>query len=168
MFSLRFDKSETANISKIINKTFQKFEPGTKSYSGIMDAVTTIYKEEGMRGFFKGARVAVVTVPVFYSLYFPLYEHSKEMYAKLLYNDPNKFNSYVYTFSAVTAALTCDLITNPMWVVRIRYQTEFIYSGKQKMDSFNVWKSIIKLYRKVKLFFTFYYLRKDFSHSIED
>jgi solute carrier family 25 folate transporter 32 len=93
-----------------------------------------------------------VTVPIFYSLYFPIYEHSKEMYSKLFYGDSKKFNSVVYTFSSVTAALICDFITNPMWVVRIRYQTEFIISGKQKMDSFNVLKSIIKLYKKEGIF----------------
>jgi hypothetical protein len=111
--------------------------------------VKTIYKEEGLRGFSKGTRVAVVTVPIFYSLYFPLYEQSKHFYSNLIYNNPNKLNSVVYTLSAATSAIICDLITNPMWVVRVRYQAEFIMSGKQKMDSFNVLKSIRKLYRKV-------------------
>jgi hypothetical protein len=88
-------------------------------------------------------------------LYFPIYEFSKDHYSKLIYGDANKFNSVVYTLSAVTSALICDFVTNPMWVVRIRYQTEFIYSGKQKMDSFNVLKSIKKLYQKVIEFFFF-------------
>ena len=103
-----------------------------------------------MRGFLKGTRVAVVTVPVFYSLYFPLYEHLKTFYASKIYNDPHKFNSVVYTLSAVCSALFCDLVTNPMWVVRVRYQTEFIMSGSNKIDSFNVVKSIRKLYQKVR------------------
>ncbi len=67
----------------------------------------------------------------------------------MIYGNSNKFNSVVYSLSAVTSALICDLVTNPMWVVRIRYQTEFLYSGKHKMDSFNVLKSIKKLYQKV-------------------
>ncbi len=71
------------------------------------------------------------------------------MYSKIIYGDSNKFNALIYTLSAATAAFTCDLITNPMWVVRIRYQTEYLHSGKQKMDSFNVIKSIWKLYKKV-------------------
>lgn len=105
-----------------------------------------------MIGFFKGARVAVVTVPIFYSLYFPIYEKSKETYSRLIYNDVNKFNSVIYTLSAITAAFACDLMTNPMWVVRIRYQTEFIHSGCHKMDSFNVVKSIRKLYKNEGFF----------------
>ncbi len=109
----------------------------------------TIYKEEGIRGFFKGARIAVVTVPVFYSLYFPVYEHSKHFYSKLIYNQDNYNNSVIYTLSSGSSAILCDLITNPMWVVRIRKQTEFIHSGCQKMDSFNIIKEIIKLYKNV-------------------
>lgn len=104
-----------------------------------------------MRGLFKGTKVALVTVPIFYSIYFPLYENFKIKYAKWLYNDSKNLNSLVYTLSACTSGFLCDLITNPMWVVRVRYQTEFIYSGKQKADSFNVFKSIIKLYQKVKI-----------------
>jgi solute carrier family 25 folate transporter 32 len=114
--------------------------------------VRTIYKEEGVRGFFKGTRAAVVTVPIFYSLYFPIYEESKPFFAEKIYGDRKKFNSVIYTLSAVASAFTCDLITNPMWVVRIRYQTEFIHSGSQKMDSFNVIKAIRKLYRKEGFF----------------
>jgi solute carrier family 25 folate transporter 32 len=122
---------------------------GTKTYSNFLDAVKTIYREENLRGFFKGTRAAVVTVPIFYSLYFPIYEEAKPFFAKLIYKDPKKFDSVIYTLSSVCSAFICDLITNPMWVVRIRYQTEFIHSGKQKMDSFNVLKAIRKLYKKV-------------------
>lgn len=104
-----------------------------------------------MRGFTKGTRVAVVTVPVFYSLYFPLYEHFKTFYATKIYKESRKFNSPVYTLSAVSSGLICNLVTNPMWVVRIRYQAEFIMSGSNKMDSFNVVKAMRKLYRKVKI-----------------
>lgn len=112
----------------------------------------TIYKEEGIRGFFKGARIAVVTVPVFYSLYFPIYEHSKHFYSKLIYKQDNYNNSVIYTLSSGSSALLCDLLTNPMWVVRIRKQTEFIHSGCQKMDSFNIIKEVIKLYKNVNCF----------------
>jgi solute carrier family 25 folate transporter 32 len=104
-----------------------------------------------MRGFLKGTRVAVVTVPFFYSIYFPLYEHFKTFYSSKIYNDSHKFNSVVYTLSAVSSAMICDLITNPMWVVRVRYQAEYIVSGSNKIDSFNVVKLITKLYRKVPI-----------------
>ncbi len=91
----------------------------------------------------------MVTVPVFYSLYFPLYEVMKNYYAERIYHDRHQFDSLIYTLAAVSSGFICDFITNPMWVVRVRYQTEFLHSGKNKMDSFNVIKSIKKLYKKV-------------------
>lgn len=65
--------------------------------------------------------------------------------------------------------MICDLITNPMWVVRVRYQAEFIISGNNKIDSFNVFKSISKLYKKVSFDKKFKFNnRRDFSLCIAD
>lgn len=69
----------------------------------------------------------------------------------MIYKKNECNNAVIYTLSSGTAAMLCDLVTNPMWIVRIRKQTEFIHSGCQKMDSFNVWSEIIKLYKKVKI-----------------
>jgi hypothetical protein len=126
-----------------------KYEGTTKTYIGFLDAVKTIYRDENIRGFFKGTRAALATVPIFYSIYFPIYEASKPFYAEQVYGDKKNINSVIYTLSAVTSALICDLFTNPMWVCRIRYQTEYIHSGCQKMDGFNVVKAVRDLYRKV-------------------
>jgi solute carrier family 25 folate transporter 32 len=123
----------------------------SKTYLSFFHAVETIYKQENLRGFFKGTKAALVTVPFFYSIYFPIYEFAKPFYAEKLYGNKGRFNSVVYTLSAVTSALICDLVTNPMWVVRIRYQTEFIHSGCQKMDSFNISRSVRELYKRVRV-----------------
>jgi len=82
-------------------------------------------------------------------MYFPIYEYLKHFYSKIIYKKDNYCNTVIYTLSSGSAALLCDLFTNPMWVVRIRKQTEFIHSGCQKMDSFNIWRDIIKLYKQV-------------------
>jgi len=94
--------------------------------------------------------VAMMTVPFFHSIYFPLYEFSKEFYSNFIYGNSNKFNVLIYTLSSGTTAVVCDTITNPMWVVRVRHQTEYIYSGSQKKESFNIIKEIYKLYKNVK------------------
>lgn len=129
----------------------KKIESKNPKYSNFPDAIKTIYKEEGFRGFFKGARIAVVTVPIFYSMYFPIYEYLKYFFARIIYKKDECNNAVIYTLSSGTAAMLCDLVTNPMWIVRIRKQTEFIHSGCQKMDSFDIWGEIIKLYKKVKI-----------------
>ena len=58
-------------------------------------------------------------------------------------------NAVVYTCASASSALICDVFTNPMWVVRVRYQTEYLFSGLQHSDSFNVPKSVLNLYRSV-------------------
>lgn len=81
-----------------------------------------------------------------------MYEKSKKFYSGLIYKQENKFNSIIYTLSSGTTALICDLITNPLWVVRVRKQTEFIHSGCQKMDSFNILREVQLIHRRVNFF----------------
>lgn len=82
-----------------------------------------------------------------------MYEKSKKFYSALIYKQENKFNSIIYTLSSGTTALICDLITNPLWVVRVRKQTEFIHSGCQKMDSFNILREVQLIHQRVSKFF---------------
>lgn len=126
-----------------------KYTKNKKCYNGPIDALRTVYREEGIRGYFKGTKVAIFTVPIFYSLYFPIYEKSKIYFATKLYNDKFKMNAAVYTLSSASSAIICDIFTNPMWVVRVRHQTEFLFSGSQTGDSFNVPKAIKQLYKDV-------------------
>ena len=47
-------------------------------YSGIMQALMTIYREEGFAGWYHGFTPAVCSVGVFWTVYFPCYDHAKE------------------------------------------------------------------------------------------
>jgi hypothetical protein len=89
-----------------------------------------------------------MTSPIFYSIYFPVYEMSKTYYSKLIYNNEETLNSKIYTLAATTAAVTANLVTTPMWVVRVRYQTEYMYTKKNLSESFNILKSIHTIYTK--------------------
>lgn len=57
-------------------------------------------------------------------------------------------NSLVYTCSATLAGVSANLVTTPMWVLRVRYQTEYMYSEKNKKESFNLLKALLKIYNK--------------------
>ncbi len=73
---------------------------------------------------------------------------SKTYYSKLIYNNEETLNSKIYTLAATTAAVTANLVTTPMWVVRVRYQTEYMYTKKNLSESFNILKSIHTIYTK--------------------
>lgn len=57
------------------------------AYSGIVGTLSRIQREEGIRGWFRGFAPAILTVPVFWSLYFPLYDRLKPTVAEALQTD---------------------------------------------------------------------------------
>lgn len=122
-----------------------------KNYHGIVNTVKNTYKHEGIMGFYKGLKAGLCSTPIFYSIYFPVYESGKVYYSKLLYNNENTQNVKVLSLAAISALFVSDLFTTPLWVVRIRYQTHYMHNQNQGQigtkESFNLFKEIIKLYR---------------------
>ncbi|KDO16378.1 hypothetical protein SPRG_18092, partial [Saprolegnia parasitica CBS 223.65] len=49
-------------------------------YNGIFRSVHTIYVEEGVRGMYRGYSAAMLSFPVYFSLYFPTYEWVKAQF----------------------------------------------------------------------------------------
>ena len=96
-----------------------------------------------------GVRAAVVTVPIFHSLYFPLYEFSMSYLSLRWYGSEDKMNLLIYSLSASFSGITCDFITNPLWVVRLRFQTEFLHSKIEKNETFNLFKEMKNIAKKV-------------------
>ena len=97
-----------------------------------------VIKEEGIHGLYRGKAillkknigysVSVFCIPLFHTIYFPLYEatklHFKEKYGW-------KEDSFkLYSVSAGLSGLFCNVITNPFWVVRTRMQAEIFRSAE--------------------------------------
>ncbi len=72
--------------------------------------------------FSSGYRTNVVAIPIFNSLFFPLFQYSKRFYASNGYNE-----SKTRLFSTVTAGVLCNIITNPIWVVRTRLMVQYLH-----------------------------------------
>lgn len=77
-FSLLIQNSPSHNNSK---------------YLGFTHTMSTIYKEEGLKGFYKGRflvkvgyRTNVIAIPTFHALFFPIYEYSKGVFENKGYN----------------------------------------------------------------------------------
>ncbi|KAG8461446.1 hypothetical protein KFE25_001050 [Diacronema lutheri] len=97
-------------------------------YSGIVSTLARIQREEGFAGWFRGFAPAILTVPVFWSLYFPLYDRMKPAVAHVLRTDTR--SSGVHMFSAVSAGFAINVLTNPLWVVRTRLQTQALHGER--------------------------------------
>lgn len=80
----------------------------TKSISSV-NAIRYIYNEHGIVGFYKGIKIGILTIPTFWSIYFPCYENMKNVYS-----------------TSVSAYLSCcfaSTITSPLWYIRQKHQT---------------------------------------------
>lgn len=73
-----------------------------------------------------GYSVSVFCIPLFHTLYFPLYENTKIFFKEKYGWKDNSFK--LYSVSAGICGLLCNIATNPFWVVRTRMQAEIFRS----------------------------------------
>ena len=91
-------------------------------YSGVFSALRTIYIEEGVAGWYVGFTPAVCSVAVFWTVYFPCYDYTKEAIADA--SGLPTGSPLVHMTAAAASGLLTDVITNPLWVVRTRLATQ--------------------------------------------
>ena len=85
---------------------------GVGGASTPMDAIQQILVKEGWRGMFRGLGATLVTVPLFWGVYFPLYDETKH---KMRINYPDVNVSIVHMGSAVFTGAVADVICNPLF-----------------------------------------------------
>ncbi|KAL3907781.1 MAG: hypothetical protein SGARI_003370 [Bacillariaceae sp.] len=98
-------------------------------------AFQQILQKEGWKGMFRGLGATLVTVPLFWGVYFPLYDETKYYVST---NYPDYHPSVVHMGSAVFTGAVADVICNPCFVRLGWYKqpkscmqhTEFPYSGE--------------------------------------
>jgi len=111
------------------NRTRTSTKPVTPA-----EAFRVILKKEGPKGMFRGLGATLVTVPLFWGVYFPLYDETKHFLQTsrlpqecfgidLAYYHPG----VVHCMSAIFTGAIADLICNPFFVVRTRLQTQALY-----------------------------------------
>jgi solute carrier family 25 folate transporter 32 len=109
----------------------------------ILKGIRDIIKSEGIHGCFRGLGPTLMTVPTFWGLYFPLYDHlKKDLHRRGVGSDNsnNKSNNniidgtdldrvppLVHMSAAILAGTCADFFCNPMFVVRTRMQTESLH-----------------------------------------
>ncbi|KAG7354514.1 mitochondrial carrier protein [Nitzschia inconspicua] len=87
-------------------------------------AFQEILEKEGWKGMFRGLGATLVTVPLFWGVYFPLYDETKFYIST---NYPEYHPSVVHMGSAVFTGAVADIICNPCFVVRTRLQTQALH-----------------------------------------
>lgn len=116
---------------------------GIKKYSGLSGAFSTIWREEGVRGLYKGIEPSLITIPLFWAMYFPLYSKINSV---LETTSLRERPAMQHCFSAIGAALISDCVSNPFWVVRTRMMAE-IYHGDPTAEK-HTFPAIAQLFRR--------------------
>lgn len=128
-------------------------------------SLAKIIKEEGFRGLYRGKlayhsflnesvwsvilgyTVSVFCIPLFHTIYFPLYEKTKSYFQSNYGWQENSFR--LYSVSAGISGLFCNIVTNPFWVVRTRMQAE-IFRNKTHEHYNNTYKTIFYSMKKIQ------------------
>lgn len=108
------------------NSTFQSIK-----YKGLVNTLNVIYKEEGIRGLYRG--LVPITFGYFptWMIYFSCYEQCKPFYSDYIKDD-----NFSYFMSAITSGAVSTTLTNPIWVVKTRLMLQ-TGNGKSIYDRFN-------------------------------
>ncbi|GKZ01361.1 hypothetical protein MPSEU_001087100 [Mayamaea pseudoterrestris] len=114
----------------LVRTRMQVYGSVMKVGRGTSKVIPTMMREiwltEGFKGFFRGLGATLLTVPVFWGVYFPLYEEIKRNWFS---ESPQINPSIVHMGSAVGAGTVADVICNPMFVIRTRLQTEALHDA---------------------------------------
>lgn len=103
-----------------------------------------IFREEGIRGAFKGVGPALLTVPIFWAVYWPIYNKMKSNFYQF-HPDLPLYISHL--LSAISAGAVGDIITNPFWVTRTRLQTLSMHKDRNiatNISSFDMMRTIYR------------------------
>eukprot|EP01036_Dinobryon_divergens_P023513 gene23513-31864_t len=103
-----------------------------------------IFRDEGIRGAFKGVGPALLTVPIFWAVYWPIYNKMKSNFYQF-HPDLPVYISHL--LSAISAGAVGDIITNPFWVTRTRLQTLSMHKDRniaKNISSFDMMRTIYR------------------------
>lgn len=100
-------------------------------YKGFFNAFQTIFKNEGIRGLYRGLVPITIGYLPTWTIYFTIYERAKGFYPTFLRNNVGiDSEAIAHCCSALTAGMTSSIAVNPIWVVKTRLM---IQTGSKKV-----------------------------------
>ncbi|ANB13632.1 Yia6p [Sugiyamaella lignohabitans] len=109
-------------------------------YSGLLGTVSTIFKDEGVRGLYRGLTPIIIGYIPTWTIYFMLYEKTKRNITPYLSNYP----TLAHIASAITGGATSTLVTNPIWVVKTRLMSQ---NQSTSWHYKSTWDAVSTMYR---------------------
>jgi solute carrier family 25 folate transporter 32 len=96
---------------------------GAAMYKGVSGGLSKIMREEGMRGLYRGLTPTLVALLPNWAVYFTAYERLKQAIGSRV---PPQWSASAGVHMAAAQALGAAtmMITNPLWVIKTRLQTQ--------------------------------------------
>lgn len=121
-------------------------KPAKQMYHGIVGSATTIVKEEGIRGLYRGLGPLLMGYLPTWAIYLTIYEKSREPYYEL---SQNWWLARCY--ASLTAGACSTILTSPIWVIKTRLMSQSNRSTSEgKRISFyykSTWDAAKQMYR---------------------
>eukprot|EP01122_Echinamoeba_exundans_P009227 TRINITY_DN3211_c0_g1_i1.p1 TRINITY_DN3211_c0_g1~~TRINITY_DN3211_c0_g1_i1.p1 ORF type:complete len:303 (+),score=39.16 TRINITY_DN3211_c0_g1_i1:57-965(+) len=108
----------------------QRNNEGIK-YRNSFHGVTTIFREEGIRGLYRGFGAAIATYAPFVGFYFAFYEQWKRSMGQLRGVDSESLTLIEQLSGAFLAGALASAVTNPLDVVKTNMQVYSVSEGGQ-------------------------------------
>lgn len=96
---------------------------GLPVYRNTIDAVKHIFHNEGWKGLYSGITPALLGSGMAWGIYFFSYNRAKDRYHRKL--GATKLRPALHLAAAAEAGALVCLVTNPVWVVKTRLQTQY-------------------------------------------
>lgn len=109
-------------------------------YKGLIGTFTTIVRDEGVRGLYKGLVPIIMGYFPTWMIYFSFYELCKDFYPRII----PQWDFVSYSCSAITAGAVSTIVTNPIWVIKTRLmlQTHVSQNPTHYKGTFDAFKKI--------------------------
>ncbi|KAH6986146.1 mitochondrial carrier domain-containing protein [Ilyonectria sp. MPI-CAGE-AT-0026] len=102
-----------------------------KIYNGLVGTASVIWREEGIRGLYRGLGPIVMGYLPTWAVWFTVYNKSKGWLGG--YYD----NSHVINFwSSIIAGASSTIVTNPIWVIKTRLMSQSNIHSRSQNESF--------------------------------
>eukprot|EP01134_Creolimax_fragrantissima_P004770 CFRG4770T1 len=103
-------------------KTRMQSRSSGKAYLGTRDALSKIYRQEGVRGYFRGVGPSLFALLPTWAMYFTAYEQLKVTLGDQYELAPK--SSHLHLMAAIGAGVASNLLTSPLWLIKTRLMTQ--------------------------------------------
>lgn len=106
----------------VLKTRLQVQKLGTATYSGVLGGLSKIIKDEGIRAAYRGLTPTILALLPNWAVYFTTYDFLKRKLVKKF--GPTAPVALLHLGAATGAGAATVVVTNPLWVVKTRLQTQ--------------------------------------------